>query len=993
MNASVRSRIAQSPFVFRVFVVLLVMLLTIASTPRVASPAAPAIATVLLDSNGQDYDIQVSSGAAVSWRNTDVEPHRLRATDGSWTTPIIQPGATFEQVFADAGHSAFVCDFDPDMRGTVLVQSGFQVFLPLVVNQPIQRSVARWSEPATWGGRVPQAGEAVLIPKGKTVLLDVSPPPLQSLMIEGELIFDERDLELTAGWIMLHDNGRLRIGSPTAPFRHRATITLNAANKNEDVMGMGTRGILLMGGTFEAYGLAPNRVWTTLNDHAAAGATRLTLRENVNWQPGDRIVIAPTDFYGVAETELLTLDTVQETQITTQSPLQQARWGRLQYVSPAGMTLTPTTEVTPLVLDQRAEVGNLSRQIVIQGADDTLWRSERFGAHMMVMGNAVLRLDGVELRRVGQGGLMGRYPIHFHLLSYAPDGRLIGDATAQSVVNSSIWNSANRCIVIHGANGVTVRNNICYDIAGHAIFLEDAVERRNVIENNLVLKVRQPLQPLQQHDRVGFRRGPSGFWLTNPDNIVRGNVAADAAGNGFWLAFPERTLGSNKNVPLRPNHLPLGIFSHNVAHSNNRPGINIDFVPIDDAGNTSEMKYIPTADGAPTGARLRFTLSDITTYKNNDNGLWNRVSLPDYVRFVSADNIGMFFAGAGDDGKIIDSLIVGVSLNTSSSVPSTGQPNTAVASYHSTFDISQNVIVNFSLHERFDRASGAFATNDYYTRPVDRGMVRNPDNRLINTQPGRRVISPNLNTPVGNAALAGALWDPHGYWGPPGNYWVYDIPFLTVGRSCVPAAPNATNGKSCQGPYYGVAGFRVDNSDPYKPRMPLTVTRLDDANQPIAQWVVNDGNGPMTHNFGIMPWMRHFAAVPGGRYRIELRDATTSLPPPVQEFKLSLMNMHTTDDQIILSVPFSGSVTARAYLTTRENYDSAAPGAPHRRDLTQVSSFAALLSTDNSMWQDTANNQVWVNVRGGVPWEGGAPLNPFSDAALYRDTNLRIYRP
>ncbi len=993
MNARVRSRTAQLFVVCRVLSVLLGGLLIAASTPGFALTATSATTTVLLEANGQTYDIQVPAGAAVGWRNTDSEPHRLRATDGSWTTPVIPPGATIEQVFADAGRSAFVCDFDPDMRGTVMVQSGFQVFLPLVLNQPIQRSISRWSEPATWGGRVPQAGEAALIPKGKTVLLDVSPPPLRSLIIEGELLFDERDLELTAGWIMLHDDGRLRIGSPTAPFRHRATITLNAADRNENVMGMGTRGILLMGGAFEAYGLAPGPVWTTLNDHAPGGATRLVLREPVNWRTGDRIVIAPTDFYGVTETELLTAGAVQGAQVPLQSPLQNARWGRLQYVSPAGMTLTPTTEVTPLVLDQRAEVGNLSRQIVIQGADDTLWRNERFGAHIMVMGNAVLRLDGVELRRVGQGGREGRYPIHFHLLSYASDGRLIGDATAQSVVNSSIWNSANRCIVIHGANGVTVRNNICYDIAGHAIFLEDAVERRNVIENNLVLKVREPSQPLLQHDRIGFRRGPSGFWLTNPDNIVRGNVAADTAGNGFWLAFPERSLGLSRNVPIRPNHTPFGIFSHNVAHSNNRPGINIDFAPIDDAGNTSEIKYIPTADGSPSGPRVRFTLSDITTYKNNDNGLWNRVSLPDYVRFVSADNVGMFFAGAGDDGKIVDSLIVGVSLNSSPSSPSTGQPNTAVASYHSTFDISRNVIVNFSLHERHDRASGAFATNDYYTRPVDRGMVRNPNNVLINTHPGRRVISPNLNIPVGNAALAGALWDPYGYWGPAGNYWVYNIPFLTVGRSCVPVAPDATNGMSCQGPYYGVAGFRVDNGDPFKPLMPLTATRLDSSNQPIAQWVVNDGNGDMSHTFGIMPWMRHFAAVPGGRYLIELRDATTSLPPPAQEFKLALTNMHTTADQIILGVPFSGSVTARAYLTTRNNYESALPGAPHRRDLVQVSSFNEMLTTDNSMWQDVANQRVWVNVRGGVPWEGSTPSNPFSDDALYRNTNLRIYRP
>ncbi|GIW02054.1 G8 domain-containing protein [Roseiflexus sp.] len=955
--------------------------------------------TFVSGDTSERLDAQIEPDATVVWRNNDTRPHRLRSVDGSWTSPVIAPGDVQRQWFAQPGRYPFVCDFDQDMRGELTVQSGaYRVFLPLVARgMPAGPSGERWSNPATWGGRLPQAGEAVRIPPGKTVLLDVSPPPLRSLTIEGSLVFDNRDLDLSAGWIMLHGNGRLRIGDPAAPFRHRATITLTAPDPDEDVMGMGTRGILLMGGTFEAYGLAPVPVWTTLADHADAGATRLTLRDAVNWQAGDQIVVAPTDFYGVAETEQLTVQTADGPQVDLSTPLRQERWGRLQYVSAAGMILTPTTDITPLALDERAEVGNLSRQIVIQGADDARWRNERFGAHIMVMNHAVLRLDGVELRRMGQGGRLGRYPIHFHLLSYAPNGALIGDATAQTVTNSSIWNSANRCIVIHGTNGVTVRNNICYDIAGHAIFLEDAVERRNLIEHNLVLKVRQPPQPLLPSDRIMFRRGPSGFWLTNPDNTVRGNVAADAAGNGFWLAFPEKPLGDNQNVPIRPINTLLGIFSHNVAHSNNRPGINIDFAPIDNAGNTAETKYIPTIDGGPFRYenRIRFTLSDITTYKNNDNGLWNRVSWPNYVRFVSADNAGMFFAGAGDDGRIIDSLIIGMSLNNRNPSPpsfSGDQPNTAIASYHSTFDIYNNVVVNFPLSPRNDRASGAFATNDYYTRPVDRGLVRNPNNRLINSHPGRRVISPNLNTPVGNAALAGALWDPYGYWGPAGNYWVYDVPFLTAGRPCAPVAPAGQNGQSCVGPYYGVAGFRIDGGDPFKPRMPLTVTRLDDALQPMAQWIVEEGSGSGRNTFGIMPWMRHFAAVPGGRYLIEFRDAANSLPSPSHEVKLELTNMHSPADQVILAVPFSGSVTARAYLTTRQSYEYAAPGSPDRRDLTPVSSMAALLATDNSMWQDTVNQRVWVHVRGGVPWSGGEPTNPLSDAALYRDTILRIVR-
>ena len=324
-------------------------------------------------------------------------------------------------------------------------QSTYRAFLPIVMS----RLINPWSQPATWGGQVPQSGDAVVIPAGQIVLLDVSPPPLHSLLIEGELIFDRRNLALTAGWIAVDNGGRMQIGAPSQPFTHNVTITLNDTDVNRDVMGMGTRGILIRNGTFEVHGATPNRVWTKLNDHAAAGTATLTLSDTVNWQPGDEVVIAPTDFYGVAQTERRSVQLVSGTHITLTTPLTSARWGRLQYVATTGMTTTPTTAVTPLALDERAEVGVLTRRIVIQGANDSRWHSDRFGAHIMVTGNGLLRLDGVELRRVGQGGRAGRYPIHFHMLSYNPsNGAFLGDATQQMIARSSIWNSANRCITM-----------------------------------------------------------------------------------------------------------------------------------------------------------------------------------------------------------------------------------------------------------------------------------------------------------------------------------------------------------------------------------------------------------------------------------------------------------------------------------------------------------------------------------------------------------------
>ncbi|MGL4573536.1 MAG: G8 domain-containing protein, partial [Burkholderiaceae bacterium] len=643
---------------------------------------------------------------------------------------------------------------------------------------PVASDFERWSSPATWGGTKPGANAVVLIPAGKKILLDENTPDLAGLTIDGELMFEEgKTLELQADYIMLA--GSLHVGSSSAPYTGNATITLNAADTNQNISSMGTRGILVMGGKLNLFGKAPQTLFTKITDHVASGTTTLPLTQTTGWKAGDQIIVGPTDYYGVNPTERLQLASVGATQITTSSGIAKSRWGKLQYLTASGMSLTPTNFVprvagTPTVLDQRAVVGNLTRNVVVQGANDSAWTTQGFGAQVMVMGqSSVTNINGVELRRMGQAGKFGRYPIHFHQLSYDAAGNLLPTAGARRVTGSSVWDSKNRCITIHGTNDVTLDGNICYDIAGHAVFLEDAVERRNIITNNLVLKVRKPATPLIDSDKDLFTRGPSGFWLTNPDNIVKGNIAGDAQGNGYWMAFPKTPLGINKSVAIRPQHLKFGVFDDNVAHSNNKIGIQLDWVPFNDAGETQPEKYIPTSDeGADRydANRVRFALNRITTYKNRESGFWNRVSWPDYSEWISADNVGVSFAGAGDDGRIRRALVVGTSLNNANTWAQVdaNSPVVAFASYHSTFDMADNAVVNFPFVA--GKSSGAFRTDDYYITAVDKGLVRNPNNHLIGSHPGYRYPVQTQE----NWTLAGALWDPHGYWGAAGNFWTYD---------------------------------------------------------------------------------------------------------------------------------------------------------------------------------------------------------------------------
>src|SRR5690606_36568308 len=164
------------------------------------------------------------------------------------------------------------------------------------VAQAQSAGATKWSDPATWPNRkVPAAGDKVVIAKDQQVILDVSPPALGGLSIDGTISFsNDADLELTTEGIMLH--GELEIGTEARPHTRNATITFVDNVPNEDVMaGMGDRGIMISGGTLNLHG---NRThtWTKLSATAEKGATRIQVLDASGWRVGDEIVLASTDF-------------------------------------------------------------------------------------------------------------------------------------------------------------------------------------------------------------------------------------------------------------------------------------------------------------------------------------------------------------------------------------------------------------------------------------------------------------------------------------------------------------------------------------------------------------------------------------------------------------------------------------------------------------------------------------------------------------------------
>ncbi len=291
------------------------------------------------------------------------------------------------------------------------------------------------------------------------MILDVSPPALGGVTIEGKLSFaDNADLELTTEWVMLH--GELEIGTEASPHTRKATITLTDNVREESMMGMGDRGIMISGGTLNLHG-DRNNSWTKLAKTADAGNNSIEVLDAAGWRVGDDIVLASTDF-DPRQAERRTISAINGNTITLDRNLDYMHFGKITFD-----------------VDERGEVGLLTRNIKIQASADA--EQSFFGGHIMAMPSSKMYVSGVELTRMGQNLTLARYPIHWHL---------VGEGKGQYIRNAAIHDTYNRCVTVHGTNNVQVENNVTYNTVGHCFFLEDGIETGNQYVRNLAIQTK-----------------------------------------------------------------------------------------------------------------------------------------------------------------------------------------------------------------------------------------------------------------------------------------------------------------------------------------------------------------------------------------------------------------------------------------------------------------------------------------------------------------------
>jgi plastocyanin len=71
-----------------------------------------------------DVTVVIGANNTVEWTNNDNMPHTVTASDGSFDSGNMNPGATFSHTFTEAGSFAYICTYHHWMHGTVTVLSG-----------------------------------------------------------------------------------------------------------------------------------------------------------------------------------------------------------------------------------------------------------------------------------------------------------------------------------------------------------------------------------------------------------------------------------------------------------------------------------------------------------------------------------------------------------------------------------------------------------------------------------------------------------------------------------------------------------------------------------------------------------------------------------------------------------------------------------------------------------------------------------------------------
>ncbi|MBV8073686.1 MAG: G8 domain-containing protein [Acidobacteriaceae bacterium] len=248
-------------------------------------------------------------------------------------------------------------------------------------------------------------------------------------------------------------------------------------------------------------------------------------------------------------------------------------------------------------VDERAEVGLISRNIVLTSDSDTTGGGTHWGGEIRVLnGFKAVSVKGVELQKFGKEQL-GSYPFHFHmagdLSTYAASDKLFD--------SNSVDHSYNKCVTVHMTQNATFSNNVCARITGHIFYEEAGTESNISFTGNL-----------------GMGAMSNSFDV----NATVTSTRADLIGQYYWP-------GDNMFTPMSFNQ--FGIYDTDDQTNSTRG----------QCGHVDNIGLVVLDGDPPVSGCPRTTGNEV--YFEPPSGFW--------ITNPSAKLMGNDIAGCQDDGK------------------------------------------------------------------------------------------------------------------------------------------------------------------------------------------------------------------------------------------------------------------------------------------------------------------------------------------------------
>jgi G8 domain len=372
----------------------------------------------------------------------------------------------------------------------------------------------RWSDPATWPHGVPGPRDVAVI--SQRVVLDRD-ARVAGVVVEpgGELVFEPtatHTLEssgnvVVKGRLVLHpasgsvDHGIVFLGADEARFRGGGMEVL----KPDVGLWVMDAGVLDLQGTAK-------RAWTRVTGTVAAGATRVTLKDDpAGWRPGDELIItptlAPTSDASVTAYDSARVASIDGRSVTLDRPMRFAH-PSVDVVSDAG-----TGRI------QTAEVLNLARNVRIEGTPG-------HRAHIFIRSRRPQSLKAAAIRHMGPRQkaeeftelVLGRYALHFHMCDNGSRGSLV-----EGVV---IRDAGSHAFVPHLSNGIVFRDCISHDTVDDAYWWDQAPDTRTEAPPSHDIRYERCVASLVTYDPPfrGYRL--AGFNLGRGNGNTIGDCAA-----------------------------------------------------------------------------------------------------------------------------------------------------------------------------------------------------------------------------------------------------------------------------------------------------------------------------------------------------------------------------------------------------------------------------------------------------------------------------------